>query len=155
MGQIGANRAIAYYRLTTDDLISIKYCKRAMIDSENCLVTVLFCAVYAREMTCYIPAAERTYTYPKTTFTRRYEHERITLHTCRGRAEADGTGHLRDHPGEGCLQAGSHLCLSDWLLYHQQGRRSELGGGHRCRNGQGRGCRIADDGLHRQDETSH
>ena len=58
-----------------------------MIDSENCPVTALFCAVYAREMTCYIPAAERTYTYPKTTFTRRYEHERITLHTCRGTAK--------------------------------------------------------------------
>ena len=82
VGQIGANRAIAYYRLTTDDLISIKYCKRAMIDSENCLVTALFCAVYARKMTCYIPAAERTYTYPKTTFTWRYEHERITLYIC-------------------------------------------------------------------------
>ena len=74
VGQIGANPAIAYYRMTTDDLISIKYCKRAMIDSENCPVTAHFCAVYAREMTCYIPAAERTYTYPKTTVTRRYEH---------------------------------------------------------------------------------
>ena len=84
MGQIGANRAIAYYRLTTDDLISKQYCNRAMIDSENRPVTALFCVVYAEEMTCYIPPAERTYTYPKTTFTRRYERERITLHTCRG-----------------------------------------------------------------------
>ena len=126
-----------------------------MIDSENCPVTALFCAVYAREMTCYIPAAERTYTYPKITFTRRYEHERITLLTCRGTAETDGADHLENHPGEGRLQASSHLCLSDWLLYHQQGRCSELGGGHRYRNGQGSGCRITDDGLHRQDGTSH
>ena len=144
-------------RETNDDpeFISIKYCKRAMIDSENCPVTALFCAVYVREMTCYIPAAERTYTYPKTTFTRRYEHERITLQTCRGTAETDGTGHFGNHPGEGCLQEGSHLCLPNWLLHHQQGRCSELDGGHRCRNGQGRGCRIADDGLHRKDAASH
>ena len=32
--QIGANRAIAYCCLTTDNLISIKYCKRAMRHSD-------------------------------------------------------------------------------------------------------------------------
>lgn len=94
-----------------------------------------------------VTAGEVGYTYPKTTFTRRYEYERITLHTCRGTTETDGTGHFGDHPGEGRLQAGSHLRLSDWHLHHQQGRCSELAGGHQCRNGQGRGCRIADDGL--------
>ena len=54
MGQIGANRAIAYYRLTTDDLISIIYCKRAMIDSENCLVTALFlCSICQKNNLLY------------------------------------------------------------------------------------------------------
>ena len=97
-----------------------------MTDRKSARSRLFFCAVYAEEMTCYIPAAERTYTYPKTTFTRRYEHERITLHTCRRTAEADGAGHFGDHPGEGRLQESSHLCLPNWFLHHQQGRSPKL-----------------------------
>ena len=81
MGQIGANHDKAYYYITTNALILINYCKSSHDRQKICPVKALFCAVYAEEMTCYCPAAERTYTYPKTTFTRRYEYERITLHT--------------------------------------------------------------------------
>ena len=37
----------------------INYCKSSHDRQKICPVTALYCAVYAEEMTCYIPAAER------------------------------------------------------------------------------------------------